>query len=1053
MPHFDVERDILIRQITNRLEEIEVTIYSDHVAIENWETAIAPTESFAPPEEGWESFAVDSDWGGHGSMQWMRGRATVSEQMAGMTVVALLEPGAESISYVDGVVAQGLDGNRSEVLLTTEAEAGRSYQIMVGGVGRMAGLPTHYPSGNPMPGASAVHNLSGASIAQRNDLVRSFWWDLKVAMELFEVQPAGSQHKVRLLDHIDRSIKLVDLNGIDDLEAYRANVAEAQEKFREGMKDFSGSVGMGHMTLIGHSHIDTAWLWPILVTKHKCARTFSTVLRYMDEYPDYKFSQSQPQLYEYMKDHYPDIYEKIKERVKEGRWEPIGAAWVEQDLNVPSGESHVRQYLYGNRFFRKEFGIHTRVVWLPDCFGFTFALPQIMKKAQIDGFCTTKLHGNQYTQHPYNLFRWRGLDGSEVMSWWFPTLCNGHPAATDLAKAWNGFGQKEICDEIPYSFGHGDGGGGPTKEMIERGQRAGDLVGVPKTDFGLLEDSFDKLRNDVAWDDMPVFHDEMYYEFHRGCQTTQARTKRNNRKGEILLRDAEAYSVAAMLEGTEYPSDELYSAWKLLMLNQFHDILPGSSIAEVYEDADRDYKTMFDTGIDVRDRALAALGDAVDSRGDGQAVLVANSLGWVRNDVAEIEIDESSTDEAAVLDPAGKSVPSQIVTGSDGDQKLIFETNDVPSTGHAVYRVAKSDEVAVGNAPTAAMCSDKASACMENDFFSMCIDRDGAIERLFDKRVGRDVLPKNAKANDLQLFDDRPGTPDAWNIGFNYEENCRPMGVVASMSVTENGPVRATVRIVRKTDKSTLTQDVSIWRSIGRIDFVTSVDWHERRTMLKSAFPVDVLSRKATYEIQYGAIERATHHSTPHDRARYEVTGHRWIDLSEGDYGVSLLNDCKYGFDTYQNTMRITLLRSTEKPDPNADQGHHDFTYSLYPHADGWQEAETVRRAHELNAPLAARAVDSHSGNLPAVASFAVADKLSVVIDCIKKAEDSSNIIVRVYEAHGSRGPVALTLGITPKSVVECDLMEENDESVDLHGSVISFDIKPWEIRTFKIET
>ncbi len=1049
MPHFEAERSVLLRQIGNRLEEMEATIYRHREPIDGWETAVAPADAFGPPADGWGAPADGPESRPHGSTQWMRARATVTDEMKGETVVALLEPGVESICYVDGVVAQGLDGNRSEVLLATDAEPGRSYDVIVGGPGRMTGSLARYPSGRPVGGVEPGHVLSGAVLAVRDDLLRSFWWDLKAAMYLLEVHADGSQHKMRLLDHIDRSIKLVDLNGVDDLETYSAEAADAQKRFRAGMKEFAGSSGMGHMTLIGHSHIDTAWLWPIRETKHKCARTFSTVLRYMDEYPDYKFSQSQPQLYEYVKDHYPELYERIKERIKEGRWEPIGAAWVEQDLNVPSGESHVRQYLYGNRFFRKEFGIHTRVVWLPDCFGFSFALPQIMRKAQIDGFCTTKLHGNQYNKHPYNLFRWRGLNGTELMSWWFPTLCNGYPVPPDLVKGWNGFGQKDICDEIPYSFGHGDGGGGPTKEMLENGQRVNDLAGVPRADFGLLEESFDKLRKDVAWDDMPVFHDEMYYEFHRGCQTTQANTKRNNRKGELLLRDAEIFSVAACMLGAEYPADRIYDAWKLLMLNQFHDILPGSSIREVYEDADRDYATMFDLGNGARDGALAAIAGAIGTEGPGTPILVANSLGWVRSEAATVQIGNVA-DDVAVADPAGRTVPSQRVLAADGSQALLFETTDVPSVGRAVYRAESGAGARVRNAPR--VSKSGGGVRMENDFFRVRIGKAGTITGLFDKRAGREVLPAGAEANELQLFGDRPGSPDAWNIAYNYEENMSPMGDVVSLDVTERGPVRATVRVVRKTDRSSLTQDISIWRTIPRIDFVTSVDWHEKRRMLKAAFPVDVLSRKATYEIQYGAIERATHHSTPHDRARYEVTGHRWIDLSEGDYGVSLLNDCKYGFDTYQNTMRITLLRSTKYPDPEADQGHHEFTYSLCPHQGDWRSAETVRRAHELNSPMAAIATDSHAGKAPSTASFALVDRANVVIDCVKKAEDSDAIIVRLYEAHGSRGPVALSFGTEPASVTECDLMEENDAAAKVEGGVVSFDIKPWEIRTFKVE-
>jgi alpha-mannosidase len=762
----------------------------------------------------------------------------------------------------------------------------------------------------------------------------------------------------------------------------------------------------------------------------------------MDQYPDYVYFQSQPQLYEWVKENQPQMWERIKRQVKAGKWELNGAAWVEQDTNVPSGESHVRQFLYGNRFFRKEFGVHTRVFWLPDCFGFSFSLPQIIKKAQIDAFATTKLSSNEYNEFPYDLFRWRGLDGTELLTYQLPWEWRVEPAA--LLAHWNRFKQKTATDEIPLTFGLGDGGGGPTTEMIENGRRLANLKGFPKAQFGSFQGHFDHLNKTLNWDDLPVFNDELYYEKHRGCQTAQARTKRNNRKSEVSLHDAEFLASCATRMGATYPQDELYSAWKLVMLNQFHDILPGSSIAQVYEDADRDYATARNTVRAVTDAAVQTLAEKIDTAGEGDAVIVWNTLGWRRTDVATVRVPSGDGAEWCVFDHKGKPVASQPVTVGDGAAALVFEAKNLPSLGYSVYRLKRSPSIAAGKLKAT-------SESLENAYFSIRFAKDGSISRIFDKKMRREVLANHARGNDLIVFEDYPAGADAWDIDFNFDEKSAAIREAVSIEVTETGPVRATVRIVKKTAKSTITQDVSIWSILPRIDFQTSVEWNEKHKLLKAAFPVDVLSRKATYEIQFGAIERPTHRSSPVDRARFEVTGHKWIDLSEGDYGVSLLNDSKYGFDVKENTMRISLLRSSVSPDPHADEGHHDFAYSLYPHAGGWQDAGTVQRGHEFNAPLVCWLEKAHGGALPPMWSLVETDAPGLVIDTVKKAEDSDAIVVRTYESHGGRTEARLKFYAPPSSVTECDLMEENDVPVDLNGNTVTFEAKPWEIRSFKV--
>ena len=1057
MLQFPQERDIIHKQIKGRLSAIERAFYRLRLPIGGWETVVtgARRDVEAPPSDGWSPFGIATEsgeredglgrppaahynerflgtnWGGYDVAQWFRVTVTIPKQMAGWPVVALLNPGAEALCYIDGVPTQGLDPNRSEVVLTECADGGETYEIML-----EASATANAFDDDP------VRTFLTPFLATKDTATWDLYWDLKVALDVSAALQDG-RDKDRLLDLVDRSVKMIDLNGVGDFDAYRSDIESASRSFRREYKEFQNSFDMGTMINVGHSHIDVAWLWPLRETRKKSSRTFSTALKYMERYPDYTFSQGQPQLYEWIKEQYPTIWEGIKERVREGRWETTGGTWVEQDSNVAGGEALVRQLLYGKRFFRSEFGIDATVVWLPDAFGFPITMPQIMKKAGMRGFATTKINWSQYNKFPYSAFRWRGLDGTEIFSFMPPGAYNGVVEPGNARNIWNQFLQKDISGHVLNTYGHGDGGGGVTVEMLENLKRLGNVTGVPRMETGNIETYVDIATKEADCERLPVYHEELYLELHRACQTTQAHTKRNNRKGELMFRDAEFLAGVASLGGFAYPQETLNEAWKPLLTNQFHDILPGSSVNEVYETADHDYAQVIGAASGVRDDALAALDARIDTSGEGTPIVVRNTLGWVRNDAASVALD-SADSETTVVDPSGRPVPSQVVESADGTT-LLFEAPEVPSMGHAVYRVADGAKPVRNTLKVS-------KTRLENDFFVVRLTSRGTISSVLDKGAGREVIPEGAVANELQLFDDQPHAHDAWDVDFNIDENRWSWDDVESIEVVERGPVRATVRVVKKTEHSTLTQDISIWSSIPRIDFATSVDWHEKRRLLKVAFPVNVLSRTATYEVQYGAYERPTHHSSSYDRAKFEVPGHRWIDLSEGEHGVSLLNDCKYGFDTYQNTMRISLLRSATSPDPKADQGYHEFVYSMYPHAGGWQDAETVRRAYELNAPLVAVERESHGGDTPVEAGFVSVDKASVVIDCVKKAEDSDAIIVRLYESHGTRGPVRLAFAVPPKSVKECNLMEEDDSAADVSGSVVSFDIMPWEIRTFKVE-
>lgn len=1039
MPFFDIERTIEAKQLWVRLKEIAETIYSQRRPMTGLQYCVTGLRRGPErmPKHGWKPFEVGGRWGGYDQTTWFRMTAAIPKSMSGETVVAFIRTttapfvhgapdlieGGEALAYVNGAPAQGLDRNHDELYLTRRAKHGERFEIVL--------------EATPSTRHDHYHQFAYADFAVLNPRVWEFYWDCVVALEVWEQLDMNSTHARRLMELIAACVYRVDLQHKGS-DRYVASIADAQRRLRTGLKAFAKSDGMGKLILAGHSHVDTAWLWPLRETRRKCARTFSTMLALMDRYPEFHFSCSQPQQYAWIKEHYPELFARIKQRVKEGRWELCGAPWVEPDHNMPAGEALIRQYLYGNRWFEREFGKRSHIAWVPDSFGYTWSLPQIMKKVGLTAFITTKIDWSQYTQFPYSMFEWEGIDGTRIFALMPPLNYNGNPVPKDCIAQWSQFKQKEFVDELPFPFGWGDGGGGPTMSMIEHGRRLKNIVGVPKCEFGRITDCVERMKRQVRDKVLPVYNGELYLELHRACQTTQGRTKRHNRKCEVALHDAEMFGVFAMLQGASYDHDAVWEAWKPVLTNQFHDILPGSSITEVYEETEEGYAQSARITGEFRDRALHALLKDINTSGVGLPLVVFNTLSWVRNGVAEIQLPGKRG--IAVLDPSGRRIPHQW----SGDT-LMFEVEGVPPLGWAVYRAVDD-----GESPGPRGTLRVNERILENNLLRVGIDKQGRLTRVYDKIEERDVLPQGVPANVLQLFDDRPHLHDAWDIDHNYERTMWEPPVTASIEVVERGPVRAAVRVVRKTERSTITQDIALCANAARVDFITTVDWHEEHVLMKVAFPVDVRSTRATYEIQYGAIERPTHHNTAFDRARFENTGLRWADLSEGDYGVSLLNDSKYGYDIKDNVLRLSLLRSPVDPDPKADQGVHQFTYSLYPHALDWRNG-TVQQGMELNTPFSVVPAKPRYGVLSPLHTFASVDAENVIVDWIKKHEDSNAVIVRLYESEGRRGNAAITFSRKPRKVTECDLMEENDVAVPLTGKAVNLYIRPFEIRTLKV--
>jgi alpha-mannosidase len=928
---------------------------------------------------------------------------------------------------------------------------------------RLLALPQHSTAGQILQASQTHHHLTiqvytrhpisftGLFLHTRYETIYRLY---EMMHTLLDTSLALNEHESarhHLLEITNQAYNLLDLREGWSSERLRASVLSALERLQDGLDDLSERGKLPVITVSGHAHLDVAWLWPYWRTHQKITHTISTVLALMERYPDYHYSQSQPQLLQWLKEDAPEIYARVKERVAEGRFELVGAMWVEADCNLPSGESLIRQILHGTRFLREEFGIKTRVIWLPDVFGYSAALPQIMRSCDIPCFMTTKISWNQFNRLPVDTFRWRGIDGTEVLTHFVTApsdditspsyTYNGPLQPSDVVGTWRNYQQQSINDQLLYLGGWGDGGGGPAEDQLERVQIMADLPAFPKVRFGRVDAYFDDLYRRL-WDHprLPTWVGELYLEYHRGTYTSQARTKQANRRMELLYRDVELLNAWTMLYGMPSRKETLNSGWKRILLNQFHDVLPGSSISEVYADVARIYADVQDLAEPLRTEMLTTLATHLDtSESERAALLLVNTLAWERSEPLLLPGDHSELLPSA-----------QLSSDWEGQPVTLLDGHSIPACG-ALFTSATSIE---GDTPAVSSIS-MPDGCigLQNAFYELDLNEQGEICRLYDRQAEREIIEPGQTANQLITYEDRPLNYDAWDIDLYYEEKPYPLRDNAQIRVLEEGPVRATVEIERHFLASRITQRISLWRNSRRIDFATEIDWHERQTLLKTAFPVAINATRATYEIQFGCLERPTHRNTSWDWARFEVCAQRWVDLSEGGYGVSLLNDSKYGHDIHDNLMRLTLLKSAVLPDAEADQGLHRFTYSLLPHPGDWREAQTVRRAYELNVPVLLAPTFVHEKeNGPGNTSFLSTNCEHVVIDTIKPAEDGQGLIVRLYEAHNQRGSGTLTFATELLSALECNLLEEPLEQVDYRENTLFFQVRPFEIKTFRVQ-
>ena len=946
--------------------------------------------------------------------------------------------GFEAMLYIDGQVYQAVDSNHMEVFFKKEhfgKELTLTFRLWSGLEG----------GGKPH---ELTHEYRTAFIGLLDAYADDFYYLSDMMLDAAKSISKDSVEYHELIEALDQAYLFLDWSEPGSEDFYHS-IQVADEWLNQELEKMEKHSQV-QISCVGHTHIDTAWLWRLKHTREKVSRSFSSVLQLMERYPEYYFLHTQPQQYAYIKEDFPELYEKIQEKIKEGQWEIDGGMWVEADCNIPSGESLTRQFLQGRKFMVEEFGKEPEYLWLPDVFGYSWALPQILKKSGIHTFMTTKISWNQYNHMPNDTFWWKGIDGSTVLTHFMTTpnpgqpkerfyaTYNGLPTAETMVGTWEKYQDKRVNKELLFAYGYGDGGGGVTRDMLERIRRMDRIPGIPHVKTTKAGDYFRRLQETVQHTKQPlaVWDGEMYLEFHRGTYTSQAYNKKKNRRMEELYRKAEWMTVMNAVAASDLDQAEqerLTEGWKIILTHQFHDIIPGSSIREVYEDSVINYQKaeaiaeevighFYEKALHPEEQVISIINAAAEDR---------SGMVWIPGKKIDSVMTESG-------------LPAE--TQQEENGTWIYAEH-VPAMGVAYLHV--QEKASEPKEPLIDVTESEDGLTLETPYYRIRLNKDGQISSLYDKEYDCQVLEKGTCGNVLQLFEDKPLNFDAWDIDMFYYQKMEEIGAPVMQKLIENGPLRAVIRQKWEFHKSCITQDMVVYTKDRRIDFQTHVDWQETQKLLKAAFPVDIRSTYATYDVQYGNVRRPNNSNTSWDRARFETVAHRWVDLSEHGYGVSLLNDCKYGHDIHDNVIRISLLKSATYPDYAADKGEHDFTYSLLPHSGDFVAGRTVQEAFDLNQPM-----EAVSGilRLPAEAGRGVVrlDGANVELDALKKSEDGSCLVLRFHEYAGEKGKVQIRMGFPVKAYVESDLMER--PQAEFHTGDICVTVGPYEIKTLLLK-
>ncbi len=964
-----------------------------------------------PPLSEFQPYKQGDDWGsGFDSHVWFHFTLTIPAHMKAKPVELRIESdktggvgsNPQFLLYINGKIRQGLDVRHKGVPLL---EPDGTYDIYI----------------YAYTGARIKTAKLFAEIYNVNVTCRELYYDIRVPFEALELLDHNSLEYAETLRHLDHAVSLLDLYELasDDFHA-SMNAAKAYMD-TEFYGKYCGKE-QNHVTAIGHTHIDCAWLWTLKQTREKVQRSFATVLELMKRYPEYKFMSSQALLYKNCKEETPELYEEIKERVKEGRWEVEGAMWVEADCNLSSGEALVRQVMYGKRFFKDEFGVDNHVLWLPDVFGYSAALPQILKKCGVDWFVTSKISWNDTNTMPYDTFEWYGIDGTPIHTY-FLTAQNKQQGEPERHATYNAvltpamvagtshrYQQKTISNDALITFGYGDGGGGPTREHLEIQRRtAKGVPGIPETSIEFVGDFLGRLEEKMESSKrVPSWHGELYLEFHRGTYTAISKNKRNNRKSEFMYMNAEALgSMAKALIGLPYPKDKLHEGWEMLLTNQFHDIIPGSSIREVYEQSDIDYAILMKIAADATETATKAIAKGISA---GRGYVIFNPNPFVGSGTVEID---------------GKSA---YITG-------------IPAKGYAAAGELKRYNRIV--------MEDRK---VETNMLRIRFDENWLIESIYDKQNDRELIRKGEKANEIRVYPDHPDIYDAWEWQEYSLDEYKVITDITSVEIVDDGARRG-IKLTRPFMNSVFTQTIWFYDDIAKIDFETVANWQNHHQMVKATFPVDIHSDKATYDIQYGNLERPTHKNTSWDTARFEVCAHKYADLSEGGYGVALMSDCKYGYDIHDGLMQLSLFKTPTWPNEIADFGEEiRFTYSLCPHKGTLAESNIPAMAYDLNNPMFAVKATGVNSILPEEFSMVDTGCDNLLCEVIKEAEDTDATILRFYEAKNMKAPAEITLGFPADHCYLCDLMENELEELPIVKGKITVPVHGFEILTLKVK-
>lgn len=930
-------------------------------------------------------------------------------------------------------------------------------------------------------GGAMIHllraELRSDVISSLPDMMRDLALSFRVGQKLLSFDTYQTNARVKVDPHIDKSTmnrgdkaKLNDLlqklAGDVDVDALRigdqAKFVASVNEVRPQLKPISDYVKRFTLYFVSNAHIDAAWLWRYIETIQVCRNTFSSVLHMMDARPDLTYAQSAAAYYNWMEENYPDVFNGIKQRVKDGRWEVVGGMWIEPDCNLPSGELWMHQLLYSQNYFKNNLGVVAKIGWNPDSFGYDWNMPEFYQDAGIDAFITQKIGWNDTNVFPYRVFWWESPDGSKILSY-FPfdygsEINNPYQLADWLRQfeANTGFTNMMIL------FGIGDHGGGPSLEMMKRIDHLKTLDIYPKIELGTVANYLKwlKLQDTTT---LPVWNSELYLEYHCGTFTTQSETKKGNRKSEVLMTDAEKFSTIAAMYGRKYDNRDLETAWRDVMFNQFHDILPGSGIRENYIDAANRYRKVDEIGEYQLNSSFKQIEEHINTSAiKGKPIVVYNPLSWERTDVVKLKLPPGDLKDYSIYEPTGKEVLSQMVSESKYSREITFVADNVPSLGYKVYELREE------KARSGSIALKIDSTTLENQFYRVVVDPDsGWVKSIYDKKNGREVL--TGYGNRLQFLEDKPKQWDAWNIGFTGVEFPSRF---RKIEVVEKGPVRVVLRVYRDflkpgtvgsfpTDNfpsSFFKQDIILYNGIDRVDFGLDADWWETHVMLKVAFPLNVQDSLATYEIPYGSIVRATIPTNSWERAKFEVPAERWSDMSQVEdpasgngFGVSLLNQAKYGYDAKGSMMRLSLLRSPVWPDPTADRGEHEIKYAVYSHGGTWKDGGTVQQGYDYNYPLIAYVGTLHKGNLPLSHSFFKLTPSNLVLTIAKVAENSDAWVIQWYDAAGKDSNADLVLPQTPRKVVESNFLEEDGKPVQFEENHVKIVTNKNSVTTIKV--